>query len=177
MQNSQTSLPDSMHLPLDAPNLKDNLQPLLSESGDTMGDSQNMTPGTAGKNQAKDIGTSVGSRQSSRKGGRGRSKYDELQADLTNLLGSLALGLCMVPAFSQDGMVIVQRAAPLSEKLVAVARKHDGLYEALKALTTSSIYGALALELGTIIMAIASNHGVSLPIPGLGQPDPEEVAA
>jgi hypothetical protein len=144
-----------------------------------MDDSQSMTPGSAEKNQAKDTGISDGSRQKSRRGrAGGRSKYDELQADLTNLLGSLALGAMLVPGFSQDGMVIMERAAPLAEKLVAVARKHEGFYTTLKALTTSSIYGALALEVGTILVAIASNHGVALPIPGMSrQAEPEEVAA
>lgn len=69
----------------------------------------------------------------------------------------------VVPALSNDGAILISHAEPLSAKLVAVAKKHTEFYNLLKALTTSSIYGALAIEVGAILMAIASNHGLSLP--------------
>lgn len=75
----------------------------------------------------------------------------------------MSLGLCVIPALSADGLVIMQRAQPLSEKLVGVARQNETVYELLKTITTTSVYGALALEVGSIAIAIASNHGLSLP--------------
>lgn len=87
----------------------------------------------------------------------------------------------IVPALQADGLVLVQHAEPLAQKLVAVARKHDGLYEVLKALTTSSVYGALFLEIGSIALAIAANHHVVIPglplsmVAGEGEVQTQEV--
>lgn len=95
-------------------------------------------------------------------------------------IGSLGVMLYMLPRFSADGEVLISRAEPLSAKLVALAKKHVEVYRVLKAITTSSIYGALTVEMGTIILAIAGNHGVKLPgfPPGANETrDEEEVAA
>ncbi len=81
------------------------------------------------------------------------------------------MGAMLIPAFQADGLIMIQRAEPLADKLVAVARKHDGFYELLKTITSTSIYGALAAEVGTILLMIGANHGFS--IPGIPLPSME----
>jgi hypothetical protein len=90
-----------------------------------------------------------------------------------------------MPRFSSDGAVILEHTESLASKLVALSKKHVEVYRVLKALTTSSVYGALVVELGTIALSIAGNHGVKLPgFPlqagdgqALNQAQGEEIAA
>jgi hypothetical protein len=93
------------------------------------------------------------------------------------MLASVGVGLFMVPALRADGEVLIDHTEKLSARLVDLSKKHVEVYRVLKALTTSSVYGALVLELGSILLAIANNHGIKMPGLGGQGATNEEVAA
>ncbi len=77
-----------------------------------------------------------------------------------------------------DGMVLIQHAPSLAERLTDVARDNEQVYKVLVFLMSSSVYGALLLEVAGIAMAIAANHGVNVPInPAQAQGDMSGVFA
>lgn len=67
-------------------------------------------------------------------------------------------------------MTLLTHSEPLSEKLTAVAKENDAVYQALDFLMSSSVYGTLVLEIAGIAMAMAANHGVTVPGIGGGTP-------
>lgn len=142
-----------------------------NESGDTMEDLANMTNASHNaSNPGRGTGTSNASIAKSHKGGK--SRYDELESDLREVIGAMGLGLYAIPRVSNDGAVLLTHAESLSAKLVALSKKHVEVYRVLKAVTTSSVYGALVVEVGAIMLAIAANHGVNLP--GMPTQAPDE---
>lgn len=93
---------------------------------------------------------------------------------MKDALGSIGGGLVVLAVtrnndkLKADGMVLIVHAEPLAEKLVDCAKENEQVYKVLTFLMTSSVWGALIVELAGIAMAIASNHGVG--VPGLAQP-------
>ncbi len=76
----------------------------------------------------------------------------------------LVLGMARQNEILQaDSMVIIHHAEGLAEKLTNVAKENDQVYKALAFLVSSSVYGALAMEVAGIAMGIAVNHGVNIP--------------
>jgi len=98
----------------------------------------------------------------------------KLQGQLKDALGSLGGGIIVLATVRQndklkaDGMVMIMHAEPLAEKLIDCARENEQVYKVLAFLMSSSVWGALVVELAGITMAMASNHGVN--VPGLQQP-------
>ncbi len=102
-----------------------------------------------------------------------QKKYVKLQGDLTEFVASIGGGILILGMARQsetlqaDSMVLMQHAEGLAEKLTNVARENDQVYKALAFLVSSSVYGALAMEVAAIAMGIAANHGVNVPgLPG-----------
>lgn len=107
-------------------------------------------------------------------------KYTKLQGQLKDAVSSIGGGLLVIGAargsnaLQADGLTLLTHSDPLSEKLTAVAKENDAVYQALDFLMSSSVYGTLVLEIAGIAMAMASNHGVTVPgLPGgPGTPNP-----
>lgn len=107
----------------------------------------------------------------------------KLQGQLKDALGSIGGGL-MVLAIARgndklkaDGLVLVMHADSLAEKLTDCAKENEQVFKVLSFLMTSSVWGALVVELAAITMGIAGNHGVMVPgLPGAqpAQPNPYE---
>lgn len=84
------------------------------------------------------------------------SKMEEAFTEQFCMLGAT------VAAFSQDdGLVIIGRAQPLSNKLVALAKQNPAVYRAFKKYLDGSVYMLLAEEVATISLAIMANHGIN----------------
>jgi hypothetical protein len=97
-------------------------------------------------------------------------KYTKLQDQLKDSIASMGGGLLIFGMARQsetlqaDSMVLIQHAEPLAAKLTDVARENEAVYKALSFLMSSSVYGAILVEVAGIAMAIAANHGVNVPI-------------
>ena len=153
--------------------------PNLSESLSNMGLNTSI-PDELSQGQAMElnqllknvISTSGESAESTEKKKR-PDRFTLLEEGIT---GQLVMVGMTVSAFHEaDGMVIMSRAEPLSQKIVALARQNPAVYKALKKYLEGSAYINLVGEVATISLAIMANHGLN-PVGALmnrmkGKPD------
>lgn len=78
-------------------------------------------------------------------------------------------------ALKADGLVIMQNSEKLCNDLSSLARKYESVYKGLNSLVQATVWGAVITDVATIALAIAGNHGMS--IPGLTAQVPMEAAA
>jgi len=66
-------------------------------------------------------------------------------------------------ALKADGMVIMQNSEKLCNDLTNLARKYESVYKGLNSLVQATVWGAVITDVATIALAMAANHGVSIP--------------
>lgn len=161
--NAMKQSPDSLPpLTLSNPELGS-----LNTSSLNMGLNSNTLPDELKTGQPMDLNqllknvtsTSDESESTEEKPGKRPDRFTRLEEGITEQLVMVGMTVC---AFHQeDGMVILNRASPLSQKIVALARQNPAVYKALKKYLEGSAYLNLAGELATISLALLANHGIN----------------
>ena len=83
-----------------------------------------------------------------------------MEEGFTEQFASLGANLVVMGA-EADGLLIVQRSAPLATKLTNCARQNPAVYKALKKYLDGSVWAMLGEEVLTIGLAICLNHGIN----------------
>lgn len=104
-------------------------------------------------------------------GGRTTS-VDTLIGQMTELYAGLGAALSFAPATTKDGFAVAGNATTLAESWRPLIMKDPKIRKMWEKITTGSGWGAVILSHGMVAMAIASNHGVTLP--GIRQDAPQE---
>jgi len=73
----------------------------------------------------------------------------------------VGIGVLVAQFHEADGLVLINRADPLSKRLVGVARQNPAVYKALKKYIDGSVWMMLTEEVATIGLAIMANHGIN----------------
>lgn len=96
-------------------------------------------------------------------------KFAKLKNDLQENVGSIG-GILLVigqarnnQSLYADGMVILQNNEKLCTDLTALAEKYEYVYKGLNTLVQATVWGAVISDVAAIAIAIAGNHGVSIP--------------
>lgn len=76
-------------------------------------------------------------------------------------IAGVGMLLYLFPKTNADGMVVMEHAEVLTERLVSCAKENDAFYKALSFLVTGTVWTALCMEGVTITGAILKNHGIN----------------
>jgi hypothetical protein len=164
--------------PLSFPDLESvNQQSVFSENID-MNQSQpqplNLTD-SLNLNQKTTTGTPDVSAGTQRKLNAEEFKYAKLELDVKELLGSIAGILALAGSGMQninliaDAVVVGKMTDPYSKSLVSLAQKYEWMYNGLNAICQTGVWGEAIAQTATIVVAIATVHGISMPeqVPGV----------
>lgn len=173
---SQPKMPHSL------PELENVNLPLpdLGNTSMSQSQSQNLNP-SLNQNQSlkKDTSGTELSAGAKRKLTADEVKFAKLNSDLKENVGSIGGILVVIgqarqskPLFD-DGMVILQHNEKLCNDLTALAEKYEYVYKGLNTLVQATVWGAVISDVAAIALAIASNHGLS--IPGLSGASQQEL--
>ena len=75
----------------------------------------------------------------------------------------MSAGLSFVPALSNDGMVVAVNARTMAESWRALIIRDANIRKFWEKATTGTGWGKVMIAYGMVGMAIAANHGVTLP--------------
>jgi hypothetical protein len=90
------------------------------------------------------------------------SKSDKMRRELLSMFGMIGLGLTAIEPY--DGMVVMDRAEPTVDALMAVAAENERVRKVLESMIEVGVWAALGTAVAGIALPIAAHHGV-LPIP------------
>lgn len=90
---------------------------------------------------------------------------DQLIESIAGLYAGVGMGLSFIPGdgFVQDGMVVGAESRKLAESWRPLCEKDPAIRKAWEKITTGTGWGAVIITHGMVALAIAGNHGVSLP--------------
>lgn len=103
-------------------------------------------------------------------GGGRASNVDTLIDGIEQLHIATGAGMGFVPPIAMDGMVVTVNARQLAESWRPLILKDPAIRKFWERATTGSGWGKVVIAYGMVAMAIAGNHGVTLP--GMGQTVP-----
>jgi len=96
--------------------------------------------------------------------GKGSAKnIDVLIAQMTDLYLTMSAGLSFIPAAQADGMIIAVEANRLAESWRPLILRDPKIRQFWEKVCTGGGWGTVLMAHGMIAMAIANNHGVTLP--------------
>lgn len=107
----------------------------------------------------KGIGTSSESEEPDEKPARKPDRFTKMEEAFSEQF--VGIGVLVAQFHEADGLVLINRADPLSKRLVAVARQNPAVYKALKKYLDGSVWMMLTEEVATIGLAIMANHGIN----------------
>lgn len=91
------------------------------------------------------------------------TNIDQLISDIAQLHVAIGAGLGFVPTMAMDGMVISTSATDLAESWRPLILKDKNIRMFWEKFATGAGWGKVILAYGMVGMAIASNHGVTMP--------------
>ena len=89
---------------------------------------------------------------------RGGGWEARLERELTAVLGTVGTGLMFVDSF--DGFVVLDRAEPTAQALVAAARQSPAVRKALEQMVAVSVFGTVVTALASVAVPIAAHHNL-----------------
>lgn len=102
-------------------------------------------------------------------------KFAKLDTDVKELLGSvvgltvmLGSGMKRIDVIA-DGVFIGKHIDPYAKSLVELAKKYEWMYNFLNTICQTGVWGEFIAQTATLIVGIATIHGMSLPeqVPGV----------
>ena len=95
--------------------------------------------------------------------------------DVKELLGSTAGILAMIGSGMKnvnliaDAVVVGKMIDPYSKSLVSLAQKYEWMYNGLNAICQTGVWGEFVAQTATIVVAVATVHGIAMPeqVPGV----------
>lgn len=96
-----------------------------------------------------------------KKGGRPRNRNlaDELATLLATTGTLVTAGAAVNPRLLYDGQAIVTQAPAIAQALADVAKVNPAVEKVLWGMLDTSAWGAVAVAVGPLIIAVAANHG------------------
>src|SRR6266446_4654984 len=164
--------------PLSFPELENvNQQSPLSEStsmNQSQGQPLNLNDSLS-QSLKSNTGTTDVSASTQRKLNAEELKFAKLDVDVKELLGSAAGILAMVGSGMKnvnliaDAVVIGRQIDPYAKTLVDLAKKYEWMYNGLNAVCQTGVWGEFVAQTATIIVAVATVHGIAMPeqVPGV----------
>lgn len=102
-------------------------------------------------------------------------KFAKLDTDVKELLGSV-VGLTVMLGSGMkrtdiiaDGVFIGKHIDPYAKSLVDLAKKYEWMYNGLNTICQTGVWGEFIAQTATLVVGIATIHGMSLPdqVPGV----------
>lgn len=144
--NSEPSLPSF-----------DNSIPTMSSTMNIPENLMNQAP-LSMESLMKGIGTSSESEETEEKPKK-QDRFSKMEEGFCEQF--VGLGVLVAQFHEADGLVLINRADPLSKRLVGVARQNPAVYKALKKYLDGSVWMMLTEEVAAIGLAIMANHGIN----------------